>query len=173
MQSLRPHDIAVALQLSLVPGMPFRALADALSLSQGEAHNAVRRLMVARLVRRDDRAVNRGALLEFLTSGVPYVFAVEPGGETRGVPTAHSAPPLKDDFVGGDAVVWPSAEGTMRGGSVEPLWAGAPTMARTNEPLYHLLAAVDALRIGRARERERARSWLQQRLTMSDTVANA
>ena len=171
MNVLRPHDVAVALQLALTPGMKFQALADALAISLGEAHNAVRRLVAARLVRREGRAVNRGALLEFLVGGVPYAFATELGPESRGVPTAHSAPPLNATLSGGDAVVWPSAHGTMRGASVAPLWPGAPAIAGANAPLYQLLAAVDALRIGRARERQLAKDYLSKALAATTASA--
>ena len=164
MNTIRPHDVAVALQLVLAPGMTYPALSQALGLSLGEAHNAVRRLIAARLVRRDDRAVNRGALFEFLTAGVPYAFAAEQGPPVRGVPTAHSAPSLSERFSSADPVVWPSADGTVRGAGVEPLIATAPTFARTNERLYHLLAAVDALRIGRARERQLFKDYLKKQL---------
>jgi hypothetical protein len=165
MPSLRPHDVVVALQLALTPGAPYRALALAVGLSQGEVHNAVKRLAFARLVRPDTRAVHRGALLEFLAAGVPYAFPAEPGPDTRGVPTAHAAPPLASEFPDVAAVVWPAAEGQRRGAAVEPLYAGAPGTFRSNRELYELLALVDALRVGRARERRRAKGLLQDRLT--------
>lgn len=172
MSSIRPHDVAVALQLALEPGMTYPALSRTLGLSVGETHNAVRRLIAARLVRRAERAVNPGALFEFLTGGVPYAFAAEPGPATRGVPTAHSAPPLAREFDPADAVVWPSADGTARGASLKPLWPGAPALSTTQPKLYRLLAAVDALRIGRARERQRVRKYLSEVLGPgSDTSA--
>jgi DNA-binding Lrp family transcriptional regulator len=164
---LRPHDIAVALQLALTPCLPYRRLAEAVGLSQGEVHNAVKRLRASRLLRGDTREVNIGALLEFLSGGVPYAFPAEPGPESRGVPTAHSAPPLASEFGGGEEVVWPSLDGQVRGASVEPLLPGAPATVHHNPQLYELLAIVDALRIGRARERQRARTLLQERLTGS------
>lgn len=105
-----------------------------------------------------------GALLEFLVGGVPYAFPAEPGPETRGIPTAHSAPPLVGEIGADGAVVWPSAEGHVRGASVRPLYPGAPALARHNVRLYELLAIVDALRIGRARERQRAKALLHERL---------
>jgi hypothetical protein len=165
MAALRPHDVAIALQLALTPGMPYRALAQAVGVSQGEAHNGVKRLAAARLVRPDTRAVYLGALLEFLPGGVPYVFPAEPGPETRGVPTAHAAPPLAAEFPDAEPVVWPAVDGDRRGAAVEPLYAAAPATARSNPPLYELLTLVDALRVGRARERQRARALLQDRLT--------
>ncbi|WP_396200022.1 hypothetical protein [Gemmatimonas sp.] len=162
--TLKPADVAVALQLSLTPDVPYRELAAAVGISHGEAHNAVRRLQAARLLRAGSRAVKTEALLEFLLGGVPYAFAATPGAEVRGVPTAHAAPPLAVDFTGANAYVWPSAEGRVRGESLEPLYAGAVHTATTNPALYELLALVDALRAGRARERQRARDYLRQRL---------
>jgi hypothetical protein len=52
--------------------------------------------------------------------------------------------------------VWPDPEGEIQGLAVKPLYSSAPRAAKKNEKLYALLAAVDALRIGRAREREAA-----------------
>ena len=49
---LKPADVAVALQLSLTPDVPYRELAAAVGISHGEAHNAVRRLQAARPPRR-------------------------------------------------------------------------------------------------------------------------
>lgn len=174
MERLRPHDVVVALQLALTPGVPYRALAEAVGLSQGETHNAVQRLVGARLVRSEERVVNTAALLELLAGGVPYVFPAEPGPDTRGVPTAHSAPPFAG-CIGTDnaQVVWPSATGRVRGAAVEPLYDGAPATARANPPLYELLALVDALRIGRARERQQAKALLQERLLAARRTADA
>jgi DNA-binding Lrp family transcriptional regulator len=161
---LKPADVAIALQLSLTPDVPYRDLAAAVGISHGEAHNAVRRLQAARLLRAGSRVVKTEALLEFLIGGVPYAYAATPGAEVRGVPTAHAAPPLAAEFAAAHAYVWPSAEGLVRGESLEPLYAGAVHTATTNPALYELLALVDALRAGRARERQRARDHLRQRL---------
>lgn len=164
MAHLKPHDVAVALQLVLEPDATYRGLAELVGVSQGEAHNAVKRLTHARLTAVDTRAVNRRALLEFLSNGVPYAFAEEPGADTRGVPTAHAAPPLADDFADAQPYVWPDLNGTARGQAVKPLYPGAPATVRDNPRLYELLALVDALRVGRARERQRALAHLRDRL---------
>lgn len=165
MPSLKSHDVAVALQLALTPGLPFRDLSAAVGLSLGEAHNAVQRLRASRLLRTDSGEVNRGALLDFLIAGVPYAFFAEPGAETRGVPTASSAPPLAREFSGGEVMVWPSLNGEARGASLEPLYPAAPQTAKHNRDLYELLALVDAIRVGRARERQRARALMRERLS--------
>lgn len=81
------------------------------------------------------------------------------------MPTAHAGPPLAADFPDAAPVVWPSVDGQHRGAAIEPLYAGAPGTLRHNPELYDLLTLVDALRIGRARERLRARGLLQDQLT--------
>ena len=161
---LKPQDIAVALQVLLTPEATYAALASATRLSQGEVHNAVRRLRGARLVLADAQQVNRAGLLEFLGSGVPYAFPAETGAEARGVPTAHSAGLLREEFVTTDVIVWPSLAGNVRGASVAPLYAAAPATASHNPALYELLALVDAVRVGRARERTRAKQLLRERI---------
>lgn len=161
---LRPQDLAVALELALHPNMAFVPLAAATGLSTGEAHGAVKRLRLARLLAPDERRVQKKSLLEFVTGGVPYAFPAEPGAVTRGVPTAASAPPLAQEFSSVDAMVWPSAEGEQRGESVTPLYPRAPELVTRNPELYQLLALVDALRVGRARERQRAKELLTMRL---------
>jgi len=45
---------------------------------------------------------------------------------------------------------------------VVPLYAAAPTTATRNPALYRLLVLVDAVRIGRARERTRAKQRLRR-----------
>jgi hypothetical protein len=48
--------------------------------------------------------------------------------------------------------VWPDPEGKVPGAAVELLYSSVPGAARRNSELYDLLALVDAIRIGRARE---------------------
>jgi DNA-binding Lrp family transcriptional regulator len=164
MPSLKPHDVVVALQLALTPDAPYRTLADSVGLSLGEIHNAIKRLTMARLLSADGRVPRKDALLDFLMKGVPYAFPAELGADTRGVPTAHAAPPLDANFSASDAVVWPFEKGERRGAAVEPLYEGAPLLPQRNRALYELLALVDAIRVGRARERELATKLLRERL---------
>ena len=167
MPPLKPQDIAVALQLALTPGVTYAALAAATGLSQGEVHNAVRRLRGARLVLTDIAQVHGTALLEFLGAGVPYAFPAEAGAESRGVPTSHAAGVLGGEFSSAEPLVWPSVEGRVRGASVVPLYDGAAATAARNPALYELLALVDAVRLGRARERTRAKQVLRDRIAMT------
>jgi len=162
--TLRPHDIAVALELALRPGEPFTPLAKAVGLSLSEAHAAVGRLTRASLLRQDERRVAPSALLDFLVTGAPHAFPAMLGPETRGVLTAAAAPPLASEFPNAERHVWPSAAGTARGPSLTPLYPKAVHLAGAQPDLYALVTLVDALRVGRARERTRAAELLAQHL---------
>lgn len=162
--SLRPHDVCVALQIALQPEFTFRSLAQDVGLSVGECHNAAGRLEKARLYLPHRRSINREALSRFLQDGVPYAFPGLLGAETRGVPTAHSGPALRDRFVEDQPIVWPWDEGRARGSALAPLCKSAPALKTSNPQLYDLLTLVDALRIGRARERQTASEMLAAHL---------
>jgi hypothetical protein len=85
---------------------------------------------------------------------------------TRGVPTSYAAPPLARQIAGGADLppVWPYAEGKQRGVGLEPLYKTVPAAALRDPVLYELLALIDALRDGRARERRLAEQELSARL---------
>lgn len=157
---LKAQDILVALRLVLSDGLSgsYAALAEELGMSASEAHAAKRRLEEARLLDPAEKRVRRSLLRNFLIHGVPYAFAVRIEGMTRGIPTAWAAPAFAGELVSGDQPppVWPDPEGQEQGLAVKPLYPSAPHAAKKNEKLYALLAAVDALRIGRARERTAA-----------------
>lgn len=162
---LKPLDVVVALRLADAAGATYEELARALGVSPSMAHGSVRRLRHAGLVRPDSRAVNRLALLEFLEHGVRYAFPARPGSTVRGVPTAHAAPPLADRIVAEDALVWPAATGAVRGRAVVPLYPRAVELPERSPGLYESVALVDAIRVGRARERRLAVDQLRRRLT--------
>lgn len=157
---LKAQDVLVALRLALTEGFSnsYAALAEELGMSASEAHAAMRRLEDARLLDPAERHIRRSVLRNFLIHGVPYAFAVRVEGMTRGIPTAWAAPVFAGEFVSGDQLppVWPDPEGQVQGLAVKPLYPSAPHAAKKNDKLYSLLAAVDALRIGRARERAAA-----------------
>ena len=169
MVSLKPQDVVVTLKLLAHPkaAWSYPKLAVALSMSASEVHSSVRRATRSGLLQDNDRHTpNRKALLEFLVHGLKYVFPAEHGGLTRGLPTAHAAPPLRDQFAASDEPppVWADPEGTVRGQELEPLYRSVPKAARADKELYELLALVDAIRGGRARERELAVKELRSRL---------
>jgi hypothetical protein len=171
---LRPLDLVVLLKLSLEKGdrPTYLRLANELHLYPSEVYSSVKRARASHLVQsldhKEDR-LNRSALLEFLLHGVRYVFPAEKGSLTRGMPTSYAAPPLSKSIAaaGEPPPVWPYAEGRVRGYSFSPLHKNVPLAALQDKKLYEMLALVDALRDGRARERELAGRELTRRLEVS------
>ncbi len=167
---LKPQDVLVLLKLVSLgrERWSYNTLAVDLGMSPSEVHAAVRRAVGARLAasREDVVAPVASALKEFLSHGVQYVFVPERGAPTRGMPTAHAAAPLRDELAPSSDLppVWPDAEGDVRGLAFSPLYKAAPLAARKDPKLYELLALVDAVRGGGARERALAVRLLEKRL---------
>ncbi|MDD2236941.1 MAG: hypothetical protein PHG65_07015, partial [Kiritimatiellae bacterium] len=66
--------------------------------------------------------------------------------------------------------VWPDVDGTVRGFELPPLYKSVPKAAKQDFLLYELLALVDALRIGRAREKSMAMKELKKRIFPTESV---
>ena len=168
---LKPQDVLVVLKLLSKEsvGKSYAWLAEALGMSPSEVHAAVRRAAAAGLVS-PDREPNARALCEFVLHGLRYVFVAELGAVTRGFPTAYAAPPLSEQITPGQDLppVWPDPDGPVRGEACQPLYPAAVGAARRDSALYELLALVDAVRIGRARERRLAEKLLRERICPSD-----
>lgn len=172
--TLKPQDLVVALKLILDRDLTFGTAAKDLGLSVSNVHASVERCVRAGLLQAADRraplSAHRpvvAAIQEFLVHGARYAFPAVRGSTTRGVPTAHAAPPLSEqiaDASGDPPPVWPDATGKVRGVALCPLYSGAPTAARNDERLGELLVLIDALRVGRARERELAKQLIAARL---------
>ena len=166
---LKPQDIVVLLKL-LTAGNKrptYAQLAVDLYMSPSEVHASIRRARAARLIHGRDSGdrVNAKSLEEFLVHGVKYAFPAEKGGMTRGMPTASAAEPLSHKMTQEEPVpVWPFEQGSKRGYTFLPLYKRAPQAALKDPELYQLLALVDALRDGSARERELAKRELSARL---------
>jgi hypothetical protein len=169
---LRPLDIVVMLKLSLENSErpPYLRLANDLHLYPSEVYASVKRARASHLLQGPELGdrLNRSSLLEFLIHGVRYAFPAETGAPTRGVPTSYAAPPLSKTIADAGELppVWPYADGKVRGYSFAPLHKNVPQAALADERLYELLALVDALRNGRARERNLASQELTRRLEM-------
>jgi hypothetical protein len=84
---------------------------------------------------------------------------------TRGLPTAYAAEPLKQKLTQQEpAPVWPYEGGTKRGYAFLPLYKKVPEAALKDRNLYEMLALLDAIRGGAARERDLAQRELSKRL---------
>lgn len=167
-QCLLPQDVVVVAKLVCYGGKrpPIAQVAGDLTLSPSQVHASLKRLERSRLVDPQTGRPLLKAVEEFLTYGVKYAFPAQRGEATRGVPTAYAAPPLNGQ-IGPDSdlpPVWPDPEGDVRGVTLEPLHRAAPKAARKDPALYEILALVDALRDGRARERQLAETELSARL---------
>jgi len=142
-------------------------------MSPSEVHAAGKRALAAHLaVMKDDQlSPQRRNLEEFLLHGLRYAFPADWGGLSRGMPTASSAAPLNRIFSQGDetAIVWPDPQGELRGQALKPLYRAAPEAARNDPALYELLALIDAIRSGKARERQIAAREISQRLQFEPT----
>lgn len=171
---LKPQDLLVLLKAAAHPGTrwTYAGLAEALSMSASEVHASVKRAVASGLA----SSAGRGewspvlpALQEFVLHGVRYVWPAELGTAKRGIPTSFGAAPLADKLTAapGEAPVWPDPGGTAKGPSVSPIYRTAPQAALADPALHRLLALLDALRIGRARERALAAQLLLQELEIA------
>jgi hypothetical protein len=181
-ETLRPQDVIVILKLvanSDQANWTYAELSKKLFRSTSHVFRSVARAEAARLLSVPSFAIGRiegvspfarpnlGNLTEFLVHGLKYCFPAERGGITRGVPTAHAAPPLDQQMVQSSELppVWPFAEGRVRGIKLLPLHKNALQAALRDPKLYELLALVDAIRDGRAREVEIGVRELSARLS--------
>lgn len=165
---IKPQDILVLLKIIAMGNRNWRQseIADELGISRAEVSNVLERCAAVGLVDEDKRVPQRAALLEFIQHGLKYVFPAKPGPLCRGIATSHSAPPLAKKIVSepGDAYVWPRADGDLRGQEIEPLYPSISSIDFKKAPkLYEMLALVDAIRVGRARERKLAVEELDKR----------
>ena len=187
---LRPQDLLVTLKIfvlsSEIEGEAFgnsdeqgdspradwsyRSLGRELDISVSEISAAIQRSelsgLVIRLPGTNRPAASLPAVREFVIHGARYVYPAEKGEPVRGIATAHAAPVFRAEIAAGDALVpvWPYPKGGDYGFSVSPLYRSVPFAAARDEALYDLLALIDVLRLGRARERKIAAQMLKTRL---------
>ena len=170
--TLKPQDVFVAAKVAISEdrsALTFAGLAAELFMSASEVHAAVQRANTATLLGREygELTVNRAAFMELLVHGVRYVFPAVFGPLARGVATSIFTSPLSAYFEQGAEslpVVWPHETGEVRGMTLCPLYPSVPLACLKDKRLHQVLALIDALRAGAARERELARSHLAKLL---------
>lgn len=163
---MRPQDVVILLKKTTKNGKKLlnKDIASSLKISASEVSEALERCRIAKLVDRNKQKVNIMALEEFLIYGLKYVFPVQLDSVVRGVPTAFSASPIKEEISQGkEKYVWPYNKGTERGQGIEPLYKSVPEIVNSDTELYELLVIVDTLRIGKIREIEIATAELKKR----------
>jgi hypothetical protein len=164
---MRPQDIVVLSGIITMNREDWRNvdLANSLQISPSEISEALNRCQIARLIDLNKRNVHLNAFREFAIYGLKYVFPAEPGPVVRGIPTAHSAPPVSNYIISGTEIyVWPYHEGNQRGQSIDPLFKTVPVFAMRNKTFYELMAVLDTFRLGRAREVNYAMIYLDELL---------
>jgi len=162
---MRPQDVIVLLKLAIIKeGWLAKDLSKSLKISPGEISESLNRSAIAGLLSADKKILMKKAFLEFLEYGLKFVFPQKAGAVLRGIPTAHSAPPLIQLLTADELFVWPYSKGEYRGQAIEPLYKTVPEISMKDEKLYELLALTDALRIGKVREQKIAIEELKRRI---------
>ncbi len=167
---MKPQDVVLLLKIASMKTDSWQQIpvAQALGMSQSEVSEAVSRSKFSGLLDPKGKKVMNLALMEFLQYGLRYAFPQKPGAVVRGVPTAHSASPLNKEIQSNEHYVWPYAKGNLRGHGITPLYPSVPEAVLQDPHLHELLALADALRVGKARERELAMKELKQRLQLGE-----
>lgn len=180
-QAMKSQDIVLLLKLLSIEKSAdsaseaqysMRQLELATGISKSELSAALNRCIQVGLAARDRQtglpSVNRKALLGFLVHGIKYVFPAKPAELVRGLPTAFAAPAMTGKLMSaGETInVWPDAAGQHKGQAVAALFKSVPQAAKADATLYELLALVDAIRIGNARETKLAVQLLEKEFSL-------
>lgn len=163
---MRPHDIVVLLKIAAKKDTYWmmKDLSIELGISASEISESLNRSAIAGLITQDKKRLMKSAILDFLEHGLRYVYPQKPGAIVRGIVTAHSALPLSEEIESNELYVWPYAKGGLRGESIEPLHPKVPNACLKDSLFYEYMTLCDALRVGRARERNLALKELKKRL---------
>lgn len=175
---IKPQDIVVLAKL-LAHNIRNKSwsqnrLAFELCLSPSQVNSALKRLVSSGLLT-SYRSPNQPqpitqACEEFFIHALKYIFPTKPREISRGIPTSYAGPSLKNQIVAGsDPIpVWPYGEGEARGVALKPLYHSVPESLTIHpDPLYYdILTLLDAIRSGRAREKQIAIHTLSEILNI-------
>jgi hypothetical protein len=166
-ETLKPQDIFAAAALTLCGAKhPSHAeLAVLLRVSPSTVYESLKRLKQARLTSSSEHGpvIAKGRFFEFLVHAVPTLYFPQKTEVVRGIPTAMWAPQFKDKLGANKDIisVWPYTKGKEVGEGLTPIYPTVPLACSQNMELYQFMAAIEVLRIGKARERESATAYLQ------------
>ncbi len=179
---LKPQDILVLLKLSVWDKPQWRQedLAKELGMVQSMVHSSLKRAEKCRLYNQEKKRVNKSALIEILIHSIRFLVPAELGRKAVGMPTAWGHREAFKSLVSGlvDPPIWSAAKGrratvtgefNIDGFEIQPIHEKAPGAASRDPRLYEVLAAVDALRVGRSRDIEVACEILRNRLSSDGT----
>jgi len=163
---MRPQDIVVLIKIAAKGSQPWlmKDLSYELGISGSEVSESINRSIIAGLISFNKKDLLKLNLLDFLNYGLRYVFPEQAGALVRGIATAHSANPLNKTIISNEPFVWPYAKGEIRGQAIAPLHPNVPAAALKDKIFYAFMTLVDALRVGKIREKELAIKELKKRL---------
>ncbi|PCI97558.1 MAG: hypothetical protein COB15_07575 [Flavobacteriales bacterium] len=163
---MRPHDIAILLKIASKEqnNWYMKDLAYELGISASEISESINRSVISGLISSDKRTLKKLAILDFIKSGLKYVYPQQPGAMVRGIATAHSAAPLNNQIMSEEQFVWAYAKGNIRGQSIEPLHPKMAEACLKDSKYYELMALVDAIRVGKVREQHLALEMIKERI---------
>jgi hypothetical protein len=181
--TIKPQDIVVLVKILADQRNTCwsqNSLARELYLSPSQINAAFKRLVAASLMTPYHPPNKPQPIIqaceEFFIHGLKYIFPAKLGEIARGVPTSYAAPILNKDIVAGNdpVPVWPYAEGEVRGVALKPLYSSVPeAIIKQPDPLfYDMLALLDAIRSGRAREKKIAIQELSKILKLKKSMPN-
>lgn len=162
---VKPQDVVVLAKLVVHQGdmsLTQNSIATDLCLSPSQINSAFKRLVAAGLITPYQPPLKPQVIIqaaeEFFIHGLKYFFPAKLDVLARGIPTSYAGPSLKKQIIAGNdpIPVWPFGEGTERGVALKPLYPSVP-LAITKNPdpaFYDLLTLIDAIRGGRAREKQ-------------------
>jgi predicted transcriptional regulator len=167
--NMKPQDVVILFKILSLGEKEWnqQLLSRELGISQSEISESLRRSNYAGLLNLTSGMVNRRAFYQFIVNGIKFVFPQRPGPIVKGIPTAHSAPILRDEMMSEEQYVWPLSNGYARGQAIIPLYKTVPIAIQRDDLLYDYLALVDAIRVGRTRENNLSKQILQ------DLIKNA
>lgn len=132
-------------------------LAESLCMSQSEISASLKRSEQGHLLNRDEKILYPQNIQDFLIYGFSYVFPAELGPVNKGLVTAQSHPFFLEQFPPlAIPFVWAYKKGGSLGQTIAPLHPRQAEAALKDKKLYQLLACLDVIRIGTAREKQLA-----------------
>jgi hypothetical protein len=140
-------------------------LGDQLSLSKSQVHYSVKNCVQVGLLGEKTLTPKPEAIKEFIGHAVKYLLPAKWLGQGIGIATAHSMEPLCEVIsAAGLPIIWEEPNGTLEGMILKPIHPSAPFASLIDRQLYEYLALIDALRSGRAREKNMALQELMTRI---------
>lgn len=160
---IKPQDVVVLCKMLAKQNdqqWSQNSIASELFLSPSQVNSAFRNLVAAGLLTQYHTKSKPEPILqaceEFFIHALKYLFPGKMGEISRGIPTSYAAHMKDEIHAGSEPIpVWPYAEGKKRGVALKPLYHTVPkSIDKYPDALfYEFLGLLDAIRSGRAREK--------------------